>query len=1007
MAGTGLPPSNDKPVLLQPSPMVQTDNGAADMWGTVAGAANRASDSFMTLAAQAEHASKLKYLTDLDLAARDKRIELFNQHREDPAGFNAAWKGYTDGVLGGVDLRYADFARQKLEENRLSVIDNIETAKFQKDKRLATDSVNARLEASVTDLTGAAYRGGVNTPEFQSASRVARATLADAVDAGLMAPDAAAIRFDTLMQKAQGEAIVGHVRTLYDQHGVEGAFKELERVTKELKLDPAEMERVRNRAEAEIRQWETLRRTDLSEARADAQNLHTSFQQGVAVPSATVEETANRLAAAKGWREAAQLRAAAARFDQLQDIARLPLDQMTKRVADLRAATTTAPVSDLDTLAAAVKGRESGGRQFGKDGQPLTSKAGAIGVMQVMPGTGPEAAAAAGLPWDETRYRNDAAYNEALGKAYLGKMLDRFDGNRTLALAAYNAGPGAVDGWLGKIGDPRAGKITDEQFAAAIPFKETRDYVNAITSKVGGFAAPGTDPKLLGGVQRILAAKANEEWKGVAKALDQGIQPPASTLSNLLTAAGRAGDHDLLEEIATRLDRTQIVTAASKQPLAAQDALRTSLEQEASTAGLSPGRAALLVDLRKLEEDTRTRVKTDPLGLAVDRGLLPSLAPVDWAKPDAAAAALKDRQHAAVATATHYGTDAVPVLRPDELNSLKASWDGGDSGTRARIVGTLARSLDGKHLTATLEKVAGDNPVFAAAGKIYQEAGPELGLSIVRGQSYIDADKKILPPEKEMRRDVNDYLGSAAPGALTRAGIYQTTLARYADLSAAAKDFGGIYDSSRLLQAVKDVTGGVVKWGGSSWSVSNRQIIPPKPGMSESDFHKMMDGITDADLAGATTGSGTPIKASDFKRLASLHDAGPGRYLVEIGGGFARGADGQPFVLNLNGRDVPAPPTPVSSSQAQAAAYTPPSGPPAAYATGGAAAAYGAEGGAPIARTGPVGSMSEALQELEDRGIAGRIGSGAFLQMGMPPDPPPNPGKAWPNEQRHPPKKRK
>lgn len=905
MAGTGLPTGTGRPSLTEPAPMVRTDNGSAEAWGTAAAAANRASDTFMTLAAQAEHANKIKYLTDLDLAARDKRIELYNQHREDPAGFNAAWKGYTDGVLGGVDLRYADFARQKLEENRLSVLDNIETAKFQKDKRLATDSVNARLEASVTDLTGAAYRGGTNSPEFLSAARTARATLDDSVNAGLMARDAADIRFDTLMQKAQGEAIVGHVRTLYDQHGVEGAFKELERVTKELKLDPAEMERVRNRGEAEIRQWETLRRTDLSEARADAQNLHTSFQQGVAVPSATVEDTANRLAAAKGWREAAQLRAAAARFDQLQDIARLPLDQMTKRVADLRAATTTAPVSDLDTLAAAVKGRESGGRQFGKDGQPLTSKAGAIGVMQVMPGTGPEAAAAAGLPWDEGKFRTDPAYNEALGKGYLRKMLDRFDGNRTLALAAYNAGPGAVDGWLGNIGDPRDGKITDEQFAAAIPFKETREYVNAITSKVGGYAAPGTDPKLLGGVQRILAAKANEEWKGVAKALDQGIQPPASTLSNLLTAAGRAGDHDLLEEIAARMDRAQIVTAASKQPLAAQDALRTSLEQEASTAGLSPGRAALLVDLRKLEEDTRTRVKTDPLGLAVDRGLLPPLAPVDWSKPDAASAALKDRQHAAVATATHYGTNAVPVLRPDELNSLKASWDSGDSGTRARIVGTLGRALDGKHLTATLEKVAGDNPVFASAGLLYQQS-PDLALSVVRGTSYIDTDKKILPPEKNIRQEANDYLGTAAASMpKARDAIVQAATARYADLSAAAKDFSGAYDSTRMQQALKDVSGGVVSWGrGSSFfgMMGVPKVIPPKPGMGDSAFGKLMDGLTDADLVGATTGSGTAIKATDFRRLASLHDAGPGQYLVEIGGGFARGADGQPFVLDLNGK---------------------------------------------------------------------------------------------------------
>lgn len=90
-------------------------------------------------------------------------------------------------------------------------------------------------------------------------------------------------------------------------------------------------------------------------------------------------------------------------------------------------------------------GSESGGRQFGKDGLPLTSRAGAIGVAQVMPATGPEAAKLAGLPWDEVRYKNDPAYNRALGKAYFGKKLQDFDGDLAKGYAAYNAGAGAVD----------------------------------------------------------------------------------------------------------------------------------------------------------------------------------------------------------------------------------------------------------------------------------------------------------------------------------------------------------------------------------------------------------------------------------------------------------------------------------------------------------------------------------------------------------------------------------
>lgn len=89
-------------------------------------------------------------------------------------------------------------------------------------------------------------------------------------------------------------------------------------------------------------------------------------------------------------------------------------------------------------------GTESNGQQFGKDGKPLTSSAGAIGVAQVMPTTGPEAAKLAGLPWDEARYKNDPVYNRAIGKAYFGQQLQDFDGNLAQAYAAYNAGPGAT-----------------------------------------------------------------------------------------------------------------------------------------------------------------------------------------------------------------------------------------------------------------------------------------------------------------------------------------------------------------------------------------------------------------------------------------------------------------------------------------------------------------------------------------------------------------------------------
>ncbi len=70
--------------------------------------------------------------------------------------------------------------------------------------------------------------------------------------------------------------------------------------------------------------------------------------------------------------------------------------------------------------------QESGQRQFNPDGTPVTSPAGALGFAQVMPGTGPEAAKLAGLPWDEERLKTDEGYNRALGNAYYDQQLKTF-----------------------------------------------------------------------------------------------------------------------------------------------------------------------------------------------------------------------------------------------------------------------------------------------------------------------------------------------------------------------------------------------------------------------------------------------------------------------------------------------------------------------------------------------------------------------------------------------------
>ncbi len=101
------------------------------------------------------------------------------------------------------------------------------------------------------------------------------------------------------------------------------------------------------------------------------------------------------------------------------------------------------------------------------------SPANAYGLMQLLLRTAQEVSTAPGRITVQDLQRPTT--NIALGCRYLKKMLDRYQGQTHLALAAYNAGPERVDLWLSQLG-----KISPEEFIELIPFSETRMYVKNI-----------------------------------------------------------------------------------------------------------------------------------------------------------------------------------------------------------------------------------------------------------------------------------------------------------------------------------------------------------------------------------------------------------------------------------------------------------------------------------------------------------------------------------------------
>lgn len=146
------------------------------------------------------------------------------------------------------------------------------------------------------------------------------------------------------------------------------------------------------------------------------------------------------------------------RFEGLSGFQGLSTTQAANRAYGKSSRNGNISIEDLVARASAATGVDSslirGVIQTESAGNPRAeSPKGAVGLMQLMPST------AAELGVDP----HDPAQNVLGGARYLASLLQRYDGDEKLALAGYNAGPGAVD-----------------RYGGIPPYKETKNYVSSV-----------------------------------------------------------------------------------------------------------------------------------------------------------------------------------------------------------------------------------------------------------------------------------------------------------------------------------------------------------------------------------------------------------------------------------------------------------------------------------------------------------------------------------------------
>jgi soluble lytic murein transglycosylase len=185
-------------------------------------------------------------------------------------------------------------------------------------------------------------------------------------------------------------------------------------------------------------------------------------------------------------------------LNQLADLA-LELDRPNVALAVAKAAAKRGivlpksyfPVTELATyavdvapeIAMAIARRES------ELNENAVSPAGARGLMQIMPATARKVAKDIGVSYSKQRLTSDWRYNAQLGTAYLGGLLELFDGSYILAFAGYNAGPSRAERWIKEFGDPRDSLVDQVDWIEHIPFRETRNYVMRVMESLHVYRA--------------------------------------------------------------------------------------------------------------------------------------------------------------------------------------------------------------------------------------------------------------------------------------------------------------------------------------------------------------------------------------------------------------------------------------------------------------------------------------------------------------------------------------
>ncbi|MEM7428773.1 MAG: hypothetical protein AAF441_22000 [Pseudomonadota bacterium] len=867
-------------------------------------------------------AAQTAYLARMGAEIRLRATELRNEADGDATAFEASYNGFQKELLNkigkhnpGLKGPVTTLLEQHFSSLQRGVLDQAHGTQLKEYQ----STILAEIRTLDDEMTALAAKGATDSAEYRQAQEGVGALFKELADNPQFALSAreAELKMQRMSARHQAEAVVGQVERIYAQNGLAAANKAIKDMfeSPDLALSARERRTYSGIARQRIRGIRSERQAELEPLKVQAKTLRGDIEAGKVYDDDDVDALAQSLAKLGDVNGSLRLLRSRAEARELSEFRQLPDDAQREALAKATGRTAASPTGSFVDRVESV---ESAGDPTARNPRSTATGAGQFiesTWLNVIKQHRPDLAS--GRSDDELlEMRNDRELSREMIQAYrndnaaaLQKSGIEVSGG-TLYLAHFLGAGGATQVLKANASTPIE-DIVGDRVVNANPFLKgmSAGDVAMWADRKMGRTVPGrgSNSKVVKRMRKEVASDAKRILSDLKAGIASGLAPGSDNIAGLVQSIELLGDADLSRELTASLEDLQALAPfADLPPIQQQDQLDEAQATQAIDGPDTDG-VDLVASMRKIHTRTVDQLKSDPIGLAIERGI-PGIAelnePIDFSNADTLGDSLRNRSVMAKRVAAYYGKPDVLPLRPEEVTALRGSLENATAAEQSQIFGAISENLSGLEYQRTIAALAkkGASRVTAVAGALHS-ADPMLSESILRGNALLREEPRLAPKESDRayitRLDQTLPMTVFAPGMQAPWNDYvDSARARYADLSAQAGDTSQNLNRSRMEHAFADVTGGILEMNGS-------KFIAPVHGMSQASFKDLMGKLVDTDLAGAVFQDGTAITLDSVMDNARLKSHGPGRYLLAYGSQDAEAyamdkRSGQAFVLDLN-----------------------------------------------------------------------------------------------------------